>query len=138
MRRTNQNQVICPIEWNEHLMRKWVPFKLRDANRIELRFQTHICYIRPGFGAHVFSQGGPGCSGSGIEWSWVIEGLEIAAHDGRLQAMERLFQFDLAVDQAYANGVDERVFVRFEHTPEPLAFRWYRSIRRLLLKRFDV
>ena len=55
-----------------------------------------------------------------------------------LAAMERLFQFDVVVDGATANGVDERVFVRFEHTPEPVGFRWYRGFRRLLMRRFDV
>jgi putative peptide zinc metalloprotease protein len=55
-----------------------------------------------------------------------------------LTAMERLFQFDIEVDGAAASGVEERVFVRFQHTPEPVGFRWYRGIRRLLMRRFDV
>jgi len=53
--------------------------------------------------------------------------------------MERLFQFDVA----FPEGVDvehfgQRVHVRFDHHPEPLAMQWYRVIRRLFLSRFNV
>jgi putative peptide zinc metalloprotease protein len=57
---------------------------------------------------------------------------------GESQAFERLFQFDIALPDAAVSSVGGRVYVRFEHDPEPLAFRWYRSVRRLLLSRFDV
>jgi len=52
--------------------------------------------------------------------------------------LERLFQFDLVPDQPIAGKVEERVFVRFEHSPEPLAWRAYRALRRLLLTRIAV
>lgn len=52
------------------------------------------------------------------------------------QVLERLFQFDLVADEPVAARVEERVFVRFEHSPEPLAWRAYRALRRLLLSRF--
>lgn len=52
------------------------------------------------------------------------------------QVLERLFQFDLVADGDIPANVEGRVFVRFEHTPEPLAWRAYRAVRRLLLTRF--
>ncbi|UUZ48860.1 hypothetical protein LP420_40445 [Massilia sp. B-10] len=32
----------------------------------------------------------------------------------------------------------EHVFARFEHPPEPLAYQWYRHVRRLFLSHFHV
>jgi hypothetical protein len=32
----------------------------------------------------------------------------------------------------------EHVYARFEHDPEPLAWRIYRSVRQLFLERFSV
>lgn len=56
-----------------------------------------------------------------------------------LKAIEKLFQFDIelpaTIENLYIGG---RVFVRFDHGFEPLSTQWYRSIRRLFLKRFNV
>jgi len=58
---------------------------------------------------------------------------------GGMKTFEKLFQFDLelaeAVDPVYVGG---RVYVRFDHGYEPLAFQWYRKLRQLFLKRFNV
>ncbi len=54
------------------------------------------------------------------------------------QAFEKLFHFDIPLTGVPARGIGERVYVRFEHTPESLTARWYRDIRRLLLRRFNV
>lgn len=56
----------------------------------------------------------------------------------RSKALEKLFQFDIKLQEPVADKVEERVYVRFEHSPEPLAFRWYRGVRRLLLSRFAI
>jgi len=56
----------------------------------------------------------------------------------RAMAVERLFQFDLALPEGMTRNVDERVFVRFVHQPEPLIRRAYRAVRRVLLSRFAV
>ena len=56
----------------------------------------------------------------------------------RPQAFEKLFHFDIVLPGAKASGIGERVFVRFVHTPEPLAARWRRSVRRVLLRRLNV
>jgi len=58
--------------------------------------------------------------------------------DGLL-TFEKVFQFDLALDEADGGEyLGARVFVRFGHGTEPLAFQWYRSIRRLFLRQFKV
>ena len=54
------------------------------------------------------------------------------------QAYEKLFQFEISMQGIQARGMGERVFIRFVHDPEPIAYLWYRNIRRVLLKRFDV
>lgn len=50
----------------------------------------------------------------------------------------RLFQFDVRPDEALTDRMEERVYIRFHHPPEPLAWRWMRDTRRLLLSRFAV
>jgi putative peptide zinc metalloprotease protein len=56
-----------------------------------------------------------------------------------LKAIEKLFQFDIELPSPIENVyIGDRVFVRFDHGFEPLATQWYRSIRRLFLKRFNV
>lgn len=54
------------------------------------------------------------------------------------RSFEKLFYFDISLGSAKVRGIGERVYVRFEHDPEPPAFRFYRSLRRLLLKKFGV
>lgn len=57
---------------------------------------------------------------------------------GRPMTIEQLFQFDITLPTQPINNVEERVFVRFIHQPEPLIQRWYRGIRQLMLSRFAV
>lgn len=57
--------------------------------------------------------------------------------DGK--ALEKLFVLDLdLVTGAPAAYIGGRIHVRFEHQPEPLADQWYRDVRRIFLKRFNV
>lgn len=56
----------------------------------------------------------------------------------KLKAFEKFFQFEILVSGYTLKTIGERVFVRFEHDPEPLAFRWYRGVRRTLLSNFNV
>lgn len=58
---------------------------------------------------------------------------------GDKHAIERLFVMDLALPPGtHLPNLGSRMYVRFQHNPEPLAAQWYRDIRRLLLKRFNV
>jgi putative peptide zinc metalloprotease protein len=55
------------------------------------------------------------------------------------KTLEKMFQFDIQLD-AVVDRVDvgQRVYVRFDHGYEPLVFRWYRDLRRLFLRQFNV
>ena len=56
-----------------------------------------------------------------------------------LKAFQKLFLFDILLPPpAGVYHVGGRVYVRFDHGREPLAYRWYRSIRQLFLRRFNV
>ena len=72
----------------------------------------------------------------------MIGGGEIATDPSGangVKALEDVFLFDLTVlDQTSIERMGERVYVRFEHAATPLVNRWYRSLRQLLLGRFDV
>lgn len=53
------------------------------------------------------------------------------------EAFTKLFQFEIELPPQVVDRVGERLYVRFLHPPEPLAFRWYRQLRRLMLEKFD-
>jgi len=56
----------------------------------------------------------------------------------KAQVLENLFQMEICLLVGQPERIGERAYVRFDHDPEPLAFRWWRSARRLLLKKFDI
>lgn len=56
----------------------------------------------------------------------------------RLKSFRGHFRMDLSVPDAPKNRFDERVYVLFEHDPEPVIYRWYRAVRRVFLRQFDV
>ena len=55
-----------------------------------------------------------------------------------VQAFQTHFHFDIDLPELTLKRVGERVYIRFEHDPEPLVYRWYRNIRRMLMRQFDV
>ncbi len=66
-------------------------------------------------------------------------GLDPAARAGEAKALEKLFVVDLALPpRQHANTLGSRMYVRFEHQHEVLAVQWYRAVRRLFLKKFNV
>jgi putative peptide zinc metalloprotease protein len=48
-----------------------------------------------------------------------------------------LFDIELPTQEGFYN-VGGRVYVRFDHGEEPIVWRWYREIRQLFLRRFNV
>ena len=56
------------------------------------------------------------------------------------RTLERIFQIDVALNEPLdrANAYGQRVFVRFDLRPEPLAVQWYRGLRRLFLNHFSI
>jgi len=56
-----------------------------------------------------------------------------------LKSFEKMFLFDIEPPSAtWALNIGGRAYVRFDHGTEPLVRRWYRSLRQLFLKRFNV
>ncbi|WP_372740153.1 site-2 protease family protein [Neptunomonas sp.] len=53
------------------------------------------------------------------------------------EAFETVFLVDLQLAGSAAYRVGERAYVRFEHTPEPIGYRIYRDLRRILLRELD-
>jgi len=56
----------------------------------------------------------------------------------RLLAFNKYFQFEIELGDAPRQRLDERVYILFIHDAEPLAWRWYRDLRRVFLRQFDV
>ena len=54
------------------------------------------------------------------------------------RALAKWFEFDLSLPGTPLRAVGERVYVRFEHGAEPVAWRIYRSARQLFMERFSV
>ena len=63
--------------------------------------------------------------------------LDPSAKD-EIQALENWFQFDLQLPSSAHGRVGERVYVRFEHSYEPLGELLWRNIRRVFLKQFSI
>ncbi len=63
--------------------------------------------------------------------------LDPKAH-GEPVAFERLFRLDLATPELSDRRIEDRAHVLFQHPAEPLAFRWYRHLRRAFLRQFGV
>ena len=56
-----------------------------------------------------------------------------------VKAYQKVFLFDIELPEPVGlYNVGGRVYVRFDHGREPLVWRWYRSVRELFLKRFNV
>ncbi len=106
--------------------------------RVEARLVESLPSVVPGFIAREV----PAASKDLPSLALSVQGGGTVALDPKEtrnpQAFEKLFQFDIVLPAAKAQGIGERVFVRFVHTPEPLSARWHRAIRRVLLRRFNV
>ncbi|MES9943326.1 MAG: hypothetical protein ABW080_00015 [Candidatus Thiodiazotropha sp.] len=51
--------------------------------------------------------------------------------------LEAVFEMRLQLEQPVTR-LGERIIVRFEHRPRPLGWQWFRSLRQLFLKRFNL
>ncbi len=54
------------------------------------------------------------------------------------KSMQRIFQLELELEAPATARYGGRVYVRFDHVPEPLGQQWYRGLRRLFLTRFNL
>ncbi len=69
-----------------------------------------------------------------------------------LQTLKKIFQFEISLPSTFQDmgetldrknkgkkiRIGERVFARFDHGREPLVAQWYRELRQLFLKRFQI
>jgi putative peptide zinc metalloprotease protein len=63
-----------------------------------------------------------------------------SSNSSDVKSIQKLFVLDLEIsaDAVINNYLNSRVYVRFEHPTEPLAWQWYRGVRRMFLKKFNV
>jgi putative peptide zinc metalloprotease protein len=54
------------------------------------------------------------------------------------RSLDKWFEFELVLPMTLTPVLGEHVYARFEHDSEPLAYRAYRSLRQLFMKRFTV
>lgn len=65
--------------------------------------------------------------------------LVVQGDKAGVTAIKKVFQFELSLpDNPAVEYMGSRVYVRFGHGAEPLAEQWYRSLRQLFLRRFNV
>lgn len=57
--------------------------------------------------------------------------------DARL-SLEKVFLVDLSFEATHAVPLGARVYVRINHGGEPLALQWYRQVRQVFLRQFNV
>jgi putative peptide zinc metalloprotease protein len=109
-----------------------------EARRVSVRISEAIGREIP---AHIGREV-PAASHDLPSFALSLEGGGSVALDPREKeepkAFEKLFQFEILIPDLNLRTIGERVFVRFTHDPQPLAFRWYRAIRRTLLSKFSV
>jgi putative peptide zinc metalloprotease protein len=55
------------------------------------------------------------------------------------KAFQKIFLFDIELPTCEGlYNVGGRIYARFDHGEEPLVWRWYRGLRKLFLRRFDI
>lgn len=66
-------------------------------------------------------------------------GLDPSAQDGDAKALQKLFVLDLQLPKGVKmDKLGSRIYVRFEHQPEPIGLQWYSGARRIFLRTFNV
>jgi putative peptide zinc metalloprotease protein len=105
--------------------------ELRLADAIPEAYPATVIREVPG-GVDELPSAALGPSGGGV--------IAVDPKDGNgLKTLERVFVFDLRLPpEAAPKAFGERVYVRFEHRPEPLLSQGYRRFRQLFLSRFNV
>jgi putative peptide zinc metalloprotease protein len=53
------------------------------------------------------------------------------------RTLDQVFHIELSFDEP-VDRLGGRTYVRFEHGTEPLGFQWYRRVRQLFLRQFNV
>ncbi|HET9823426.1 MAG TPA: hypothetical protein VFQ16_16545 [Burkholderiaceae bacterium] len=107
---------------------------------VALRLADEVGRVREG---HIVRQV-PAADDEAPSRALVAQGGGRIANDPRdpqgRRTLERIFQVDVAFAQPLERpgSFGQRVFVRFDMQPQPLAVQWYRALRRLFLNHFSV
>ncbi|MGP6087160.1 PqqD family peptide modification chaperone [Antarctobacter jejuensis] len=106
-------------------------FSLRTADDLGTVRNAHVVREVPTLGHRIVSH------------ALTLEGGGLFAPDPERgpepHTLEPILQFDVATDIPLENAeIGMRVYVRIDHGEEPIAFRAYRRLRQLFLKRFNV
>ncbi|MEN8191050.1 MAG: peptidase M50, partial [Thermodesulfobacteriota bacterium] len=109
------------------------------TEKIELRFAGNVDRVYP---ARMFHEVPSAVDRLPSEVLGVSGGGDISVDpldSGGNKTFENMFQFDLVLDDPPERLlVGRRVHVRFDLGRKPLALQWYRSLRQLLLRQFNV
>lgn len=108
------------------------------ANKVEVKLASNRAKVLPA----MLIREVPAASGDLPSMALSVSGGGSIALDPneskKPQSFRKNFQFDLELPGTPLSRVGERAFVRFEHTPETLERKWYRHIRRVLIKKFEL
>lgn len=123
-------RIVVPQDKIDLVRKKTKALELRVATRPDKVVPGHIIREVPGavdrLPSTVLSRAGGG--------DIVVDPLE----ESGKKMFTRMFQFDVAFRAPSLNKFrGSRVYVRFDHGWEPIAFRCYRALRQLFLKRFN-
>lgn len=111
----------------------------RGTTQVEVRLAEHLQQVYPA----VIEQAVPAASYQLPSRALgTVGGGSIAVdpsdQDG-MHAYEPIFQFEVRLlNEVPVTGIGGRAYLRFYHGKEPLASQWYRSIRQLFLRRFEI
>ena len=124
-------RVIVPQEAVDRVRQAVDRIEVRFVDRPGVTATGHIVRVRPDGETMLPSR------------ALAMEGGGAIATDPREtkgpKALQRMFQFDVQLDEAEPFAFfGQRVHVRFDHWPEPLATQAYRAIRLLFLSRLDL
>lgn len=104
--------------------------EIRRVQDTTTRLQATLARSTPG-AAHQLPSPALGSKGGGPEQTDPRD-------DKGLTTLESVFEFELRLPADAPNDfLGSRVHVRFEHAPEPVAWRWGRALRRVFLSHFD-
>jgi putative peptide zinc metalloprotease protein len=115
-----------------------IEYVMNNTDRVELRFVSHPADVFFGRITRVT----PSASRNLISPVLSVQGGGNIALDpnskNQAQTFGEYYNFEIEVPEARSRTTDERVYVLFRHKAEPMAKRWYRSVRRVFLRTFSV
>lgn len=127
----NTIRVVVPQEKADIVRNSTEGVEVRLSTNLDQVIEAHVRREVPAASKDLPSAGLAGLGGGAI----AVDPRE----KDRLKTFQRIFQFDVEVDRVTRiNNLGSRAYVRFYHGFSPLAYRWYKSIKQLLLRKLNV